>query len=423
MEIKTANKKDKHNLGLCFSTERFIKQFPVEIKYGNLSGGGSLAKLHSPELSSGTSPFNSGQINTSALSASLPGYSGFSKPESIFAQMKLKQFSGSPFSFCLNTWISPDYSSPVLSAIISDKFFSRQLILNASCTAGKFFYDANSSSSWFLDSPYYHEDSHYCSLYQLSAEYKSKNGKAGFFAGFTTAFYETPFGPYNSVYRTDVKLTIKKTELYSSAFINPCEDLLTSSGKKLTPSCQFKAGLLTKKPLITKNTSLIFIKFGLNLYSRINLTDSTHLFRINSGIQLSSDLTSLSLSFSDSFNLHSPSPVLAPDEIKNSSINIQIKNSWYFKLVNPSLLLSAETKFNEENSSGSNANPVKYKIQLSTTNNTKHKIGSTFTIAFSSIENRITDKKFSAALNCKMNFKALSFTGKVSFEADLGKGE
>lgn len=415
LEIKSAARNGKHNYGFCFSTGRFIKQFPVELKYGNLSGGGSLARLNSPELSNGTSPFSGSQISPGALSASLPGYSSFSKPESIFFQLKLKQFASNPFYFCLNTWISPDYSSPLVSALLSDKFFSNQLLLNVSCTAGKFFYDDNSSSSWFLESPYYHEDSHFCSLYQFSLEYKNKNGKGGFFTGFTGALYETPFGPYTSLYRADVKLTVKKSEFYTSIFFNPNEDCLTSSGKKLTPGCQFKAGLLTKKPIITKKSTLIFIKFGTNIYSKINLTEAIHPFRINAGLQLSSDLTAISLSVSDSFNLHSPSPELAPDEIRNSSITFQVKNSWYFKLISPSLLFSAEIKFNENSSS----NSVKYKLQFNSTNNTKVKIGSSYSLTFSSDNNVITDKKISAALNCKLTLPALSLTGKISFETDL----
>ena len=79
-ELRSANRPEKFNLGLLFSSVSLYKKLPVEIKAGNLSASGSLSRLNSPELSNGTSPFSNGIISVSGLSASLPSYSTFSKP-------------------------------------------------------------------------------------------------------------------------------------------------------------------------------------------------------------------------------------------------------------------------------------------------------------------------------------------------------
>lgn len=417
-EFKSANRQDKSNLGLLFSTESFIKKMPFELKYGNLSCGGSLSRMNSPELSNSTSPFSTGILTNTALTANLPGYSSFSKEESIFFQMKMKQFSSSPFQLLINTWISPENSSPILSAFVSDRFLSGQLTLNASYTAGNFFYDANSSGSWFLDSPYYKSDSHFCSLCQFSAELINKNTKSGFYSAFLAAFYETPFGPYTASYRTDFKLILKKTEFFTSAFLNVYEDTLTSSEKKMKPSFQIKSGLITTKTLLTKKAHLIFLKIGTNVFSRINLTDTTHPFRINAGLQLSNEIMSTSLSFSDSVNLISLSPEMSPHEIRNEEFSIQVKNSLSLKICTPSVLISLGKKINSD-TGGNTPSPLKCKLQMNISNSARHKITGSCTINFSVLENNITDKKISANLSCRFSFKEITIIGKVAFQTDL----
>ena len=403
MEFRTSNQPDKFNSGILLSSRSFSKEFPIELKYGNLSLAGSLSRLNSPELSNSSSPFSDGIPSVSGLSASLPGYTSFSKPQSSFLQLSLNQLTKSPLSLSLGLWASPENDSPVFSTLISDKFFSKQLTLTASCTAGEFLYDANTSSSWFLDSPYYKEDSHFCSLFQLSADYKSKTSKKGIYTAFMAAIYETPFGPYTAAYRSDLKISLKQSELYTSVFLNAYEDTLTSSGKKLEPALQLKSGILKKKPLLSEKAEPVFLKFGANAYSKINLMKNEHPLRLNSGVQLSTEKTSLSFSVSAAALLKSESPEEPPQEFKKDSLTFQIKNSWYFKSLTPSLTLTSEIK-----------EAVKYKIQLNLTNKAKSKISGSASFSFSSKEKQITDQKLSAGLNCRLNFKKLTVIGKIA---------
>lgn len=408
MEVRTANQPEKENFGICLTGKNYFKKLPFELKYGNLSVAGSLSRLNSPELSNGTSPFSDGCLSVTGLSASLPAYTSFSNPQSSFLQLSINQLTKSPLSLSLGLWASPENDSPVFSTLISDKFFSKQLTLTASCTAGEFLYDANSSSSWFLDSPYYTSDSHFCSLFQLSADYKNKNSKKGFYTAFMAAIYESPFGPYTAVYRGDFKLSLKQSEFYTSAFLNCYEDTLTSSGKKLQPALQLKTGLLKKKPLLSRNAEPVFLKFGLNAYSKINLTDTEHPLRLNTGAQLSTEKTSLSFSVSAAALLKSESPEEPPQEFKKDSLTFQIKNSWYLKSFTPSLTLTSEIK-----------EAVKYKIQLNLTNNAKHKISGSCAFSFKAQENEISNQKLTAGLTCRLNLKNLRVIGKMSFSSGL----
>ena len=412
-ELRSANRPEKFNLGLLFSSVSLYKKLPVEIKAGNLSASGSLSRLNSPELSNGTSPFSNGIISVSGLSASLPSYSTFSKPAGVFFQIKMNQLVKHPCLLSVNLLTSPEFSSPIFSTLISDKYLSNRLTLSASWTCGQFLYEDNYSSSFFLESPAYGEGTHFCCLAQFSAEYQTKKRKQIFYAGFTSAIYESPFGPYTAAWRLDLKASIKYTEVFASAFLNQYEELLTSSEKKLSPSTQFKAGFVSKMPLLTKHQNPIFLKFGINAFSKINLTQTEHPLRLNIGAQLTSDITSLSLTLSGTASLLSPTADQTPQSLEAAAFSAQLKNTWYFKYITPSLTLSAEKKFSSRSDS---PDTMKYKFLLNLTNNNKHKLSGSCAFSFTSADRIISDKKLSAALNCKMNFKMLTVTGKISLE-------
>ncbi len=413
LELRSSNRPEKFNLGFLFSSASLYKKLPVEIKAGNLSASGSLSRLNSPELSNGTSPFSNGIISVSGISASLPSYSTFSKPAGVFFQIKMNQLVKHPCLLSVNLLTSPEFSSPIFSTLISDKYLSNRLTLGASWTCGQFLYEDNYSSSFFLESPAYGEGTHFCCLAQFSAEYKTKKRKQTFYAGFMSAIYESPFGPYTAAWRLDLKASIKNTEVFASAFLNQYEELLTSSEKKLSPSTQFKAGFVSKMPLLTKHQNLIFLKFGINAFSKINLTQTEHPLRLNIGAQLTSDITSLSLTLSGTATLLSPAADQTPQSLEAAAFSAQLKNTWYFKYITPSLTLSAEKKFSTRSDS---PDTMKYKFLLNLTNNNKHKLSGSCAFSFTSADRIISDKKLSATLNCKMTFKKLTVTGKISLE-------
>ncbi len=402
-EVRVASRPEKINFGLLFTSENLYKKLPIEFKYGNLSFAGSVSKLNSPELSNGRSPFSSSSLSASCITASLPGYSTFSKPESAFMQLKVNQLAKLPFLLTLNMAVNPESSSPFFSTLLSKKFFSNQLSLSTSFTRGCFAYEDNNSSSWFLDSPWYAEDEAFCSLVQVSADFRKKNSSTGIHSAFMAAFYESPFGPYTEVYRSDLKFNIHKTEFFLSAFLNEYEDTLTSSGKELDPCTQFKAGFINKKPFLTGSQKLLFIKYGINAFTRINLTKEEHPLRINTGIQLSSDITAISFSVSADSKILSPSPEAPPQSLEKDSISFQIKNSWNLKKITPALSAVIE--------------PEHYKFSLNLSgpaDKKNYKISSNTSFSFSTSDGEITDRKFSASINCRFNYKMLTIIGKLS---------
>ena len=230
-----------------------------------------------------------------------------------------------------------------------------------------------------------------------------------------TAIYESPFGPFTAVYRTDFHLSCKQTELYTSAFLNHYEDVITSSQKKLKPTLQFKTGIISRKPFVVKNSRLMFLKYGANVFTCINLTESEHLLRFNTGAQISTDLTALSLSISADTTLFSTSPEIPPRQIKASGASLQIKNTWYLKNFSPGLTFS----IGKTNAEAEADDTMKYKLQLNVTNNAKHKLYGNLSFSISSKDKEITDKKLSAGLSGTFHLKNLTLIGKASYSHNL----
>ena len=156
---------------------------------------------------------------------------------------------------------------------------------------------------------------------------------------------------------------------------------------------------------------MIFIKAGLNAYSKINLLEKEHPLRINTGIQFSTELSSISFSISGQGLLQADSPEHSPQNLQKEALSFQIKNSWYLKTFTPALSLSAEKKLIEE---ADEKDRVKYKIQLNLTNNATHKIYGSCAYFFTTADGEIEDKKLTASLTCRLNYKRLTIIGKLS---------
>ncbi len=337
-EFRTAGSSfsaEKVNFGLSLSSKKLLPSPPflpchITVKTGNLSGGGALTKMGNPTLSASTSPFSTGISAPTPLTASLPSYSSFSKPESTFVQLETSRYT----KILANLWLTPDAPSPVLSTQLSDSFAANRLTLNLSAVAGRFYYDAASSSSWFSHQAYYRSGTHFCSLLQLSAQY-NRASTSTLSATFAAGLYESPFGTLPANLRADLNLKNKKLELFTSAFYNPQQDLITSSQKKIDSCIQIKSGFITKGIGHFFSIPLI-IKTGFNTFSSINLLGYEHPLLTNAGIQLSSETATLSFTSSLKLTVPSPPPALAPSKPKFESLTFQLKNSWNLKKISPS---------------------------------------------------------------------------------------
>lgn len=323
-QAKFSFQDQKYNFGFAAFNDSICKQFPFSLKVGMISAGGSLSKLNNPTISAGTSPFSTGITETSGLNASLPGITSFSKPVSTFFQVGFIN-KKNPFTCNLSCFYSPEEKVSVFSEYISYKVLKNRLSFSNSVTVGLFPYSNNSSSSWTVNSPYYSEGEHLCSLLQFSLKYLNV------ISTFSMGIYETPFGKFEKTYRTDFKLPVNHFTFCFTGFYNPNNNLITSSDKNINDCFQIKTGILYKTILPYKKP--LFLTYGINLYLNADTSGYENPFRINSGLQILSSLTSISLSGSakfliDTTNLSSPS--LNVDEL-----SFQLKNTWYIKKISP----------------------------------------------------------------------------------------
>ena len=447
-DLRLTTRPQKQNFGAAVFTSNVLPRLPLTVKVGNLSAGGALSTLNSPELSAGSSPFTTSVTSASPLTAALPGHTSFSKPASAFLEfstppnqtVRRKQAAGTtpnagttlnagtslnatptpnvqlPLSLKINTWLTDNASTPVTSFSADLPLPAQHLTLSASYLGGIFYYNSNSTSSCFLKSPYYPSAEHYCGLFQFSALIKNPDKSINL--TLTTALYESPFGFYQLLYRSDSKLTTKHTSLFSQIFYNPYDQLLTSSGKTLSPSLQIKTGFLYKTP--SKLASLyfktpVFLRVGSNAYLKINLTQTEHPLKANTGLQFSTEKTTQSISLSAEGNLLSKSPLSQPHDFTLKILTTQLKSTWNLGNFTPALTLNLTLPQNQ-------TSQKKYKLTASTgyqskSKSTPFKITATTTLTGS--PNSKAELKLSSSLSLHLKIKYLTIIGKLSFNEDI----
>ncbi len=374
---------EKFNLGISLSSKMIFPKLPVTVKAGNLSPGGMLSYLKNPEIGTGTSPFSSGTFTPCLMTASLAGYSVFSKEMALFMQIESK--GNSFFNNTLNCLFSNEFASPVLSLQSRAQFLDKRLKFYLSFIGGEFYYEDNYKSSWFLDNVYYDCGSHFCMMNQFSTEYKSKVSKFMILYSIACGLYESPFSTFLTNYRSDVKIQSRHTDIYASAFYNPKEGLITSSDKVLSSSAQFKlgfdikylAGRRLKEPFILKN--------GINGICKINLLNEEYLLFVNAGCQISSSLTAVSFTASGKLNIEG-----------FEELSFNLKNNLYFNKVNLAFSLQSSydimSLYIEENQS-------KYKAGINFSTNGRGKLSGGGAFSFALKNGEVDSKKILANIS------------------------
>ena len=429
-DLRFTTRPTKQNFGAAVFTSNLTPRLPLTVKAGNLSAGGALSTLNSPELSSGSSPFTTSISATSPLTAALPGYSSFSKPVSAFLEFSTppsqsprthtQSATGLPFTLKLNTWFTDQSSTPVSSILLTLPTPNKHINLSASYTGGFFYYNTNATSSWFLKSPYYPSSKHYCGLFQFSSEIKPSSTKTikAITTNLTTALYESPFGFYQLIYRADTKLSTKHTQTFAQIYYNPYDQLLTSSGKTLNPNLQFKTGILYKSP--SKVASLyfktpVFLKAGTNTILKINLPQTEHPLKLNAGLQFSTTKTTQSLSLSTDCTLLTKSPLTPPEDLIIKTLTPQLKSTITLGPFTPSITLTATLPQTPDSQK-------KYKLTATTTYTPKTKttqLKLTATTTLSITPNSQIETNLTSSLAIHLKIKYLTFIGKLAFNEDL----
>lgn len=331
-EFRFSTQQDKTNFGLTATSEGFCP-IPFTLRTGNLNTAGSLSRLNSPLLTSSSSPFSTGFSDAACILTSLPGTTSFTKPLSTFMQISCSPTTPNFSGIKINVFYNSEDPQLAFSSSESFQFFQKRLKIKTSITGGFFHYDEQTSSSWFIKEPYYPEGNHFCSLYQLSINYLK------FSTTFSTGVYETPFGTWSYLFRTDNKFSPGKFIFNLSCLYNPNsskESVITSVGKTLKDCLQFKNGLQYK--FSTGSRYPVFIKTGLQNFLDINLSQKEHPIKLAAGTQITTPLYGLSFSATGHFVCNT---------INSTSINfnfektaLQIKTTLYFQYLLPSFAYS-----------------------------------------------------------------------------------
>ncbi len=250
------------NYGISFSTKPFTPLFPVTVKAGLLSAGGSLSRLNSPELSKSISAFGSTSVRLKELEASLPSESSFTKPPSVFVQAAAGTKK-------LNFGVSSFYDGETVTADATFKLEPfKALEISANLTGGFFPYKQNSRNTWFNEQGFYHQGGHICA----NGEFFVKIG--GFSSVFTLGLYESPQGKYEKTYRSENIIKFTNFSFHFNSFYNRFDAIITSSGKTLSPLLQLEAGGQYKYKTQGKNPATVTT--GFNSQLQINLNSDEH---------------------------------------------------------------------------------------------------------------------------------------------------
>lgn len=402
-----------YNTGYEIFTGNFIKSVPLTIKVGNLSPGGSLSKLNNPLLSTSISPFTSAGTSASNITASLPGYSAFSKPLSAFGQISVfpraLSLSGSSRQrgfyikkVAANLWSSSENSEPAIS-LLTDFCLSRNSSLTCASTFGFFDYESKCSSSWFSDQNFYHAGKHLCTLNQAAYTY----GK--FSTLISVASYEQPDANFTHIYRTENKVRIANFTLGSSVLYNPYQNVMTSSQKIIDPCVQLKNSL--QYQFRGGKHLPVFYKAGINSYVNFNLEKKEHQAKLSAGFQGTSALMSLSVYTTANFDFTNSNQQIQSFDFDSAALTI--KNTLYFQKITTGV--TASFTVNPDKNYQNLTTTEKFSASASFNKNPKF----TADTSLSFTQKNNTLKQSGAASLCAVwTKKHLSVCGKITVKAD-----
>jgi len=403
-EFRFSLQEDKSNFGITATSEKF-SSFPITIKAGNLSTGGSLSKLNSPLLSSSSSPFSTGISNVSGITASLPGYTSFTKPVSTFFQGAWSGKKNGISGIAVNCLYCPNEQQLAFSSIINSSLLNKKLKTSASITSGFFSYDESTSSSWFTQTPLYPQGNHFCSLYQLSIQYLN------FYTGYTAGVYQTPFNTWSSLFRTDNKLSTSRFIFNFSGVYNPNynkDGVITSSAKTLYSCLQLKNGLQYK--FTTGKHFPVFVKSGFQSFLNLKLIETQHPVKLAAGTQITTGFFAVSLTCCSDFICNSQNQ--ASINLNFDKISFQLKNTLYFNRIIPSFSCNFSLNPSEDYSSLT----ASCKFLISASFIQAPKINSSCSISFSRKDEEYSECKISMGITSTFNRKHLKIV--LKFTAD-----
>ncbi|WP_277055526.1 hypothetical protein [Treponema socranskii] len=262
--------------GAALSFNRTLP-FPLTVKAGTLSPGGSFSRLASPSPSFSASPFAKSFSTKTGVASSLPSSGGEEKEFAIAADIrfpeKIRRFAGSGASFF--------YRQDGIFAASADMRINLPLMMNAavSFTGGCFFLE-NNASSWFSEIAFFKPAKY--SAFALQALFSAPN----LTSLFTVNLYDQPSGKPSLIYRSENAISFGGFTLLVSAFASDGRGIITPNGAALNTLRQFRiapqythrfssprfpaltvgaAGVIRQKYVPSDNTEQTSVKCGCGL--------------------------------------------------------------------------------------------------------------------------------------------------------------
>lgn len=262
--------------GAALSLTRVLP-FPLTVKAGTLSPGGSFSRLVSPAPSFSASPFAKSFSTKTGVASSLPSSGGEEKEFALAADIrfpeKIWRFAGSGASFF--------YRQDGIFAASADMRINLPLMMNAavSFTGGSFFLE-NNASSWFSEIAFFKPAKY--SAFALQALFSAPN----LTSLFTVNLYDQPSGKPRLTYRSENAISFGGFTLLVSAFASDGRGIITPNGAALNTLRQFRiapqythrfssprfpaltvgaAGVIRQKYVPSDNTEQTSVKCGCGL--------------------------------------------------------------------------------------------------------------------------------------------------------------
>ena len=392
--VKSSGKdKTEYNYGMQFTSKPFTPLFPVTIKAGKLTPGGSITRLNSPELSSTINAFGSNSVRIKELQASLPSESSFSKPDSLFTQILVGNNK-------LNFMAGAFYDSSTLTCNTSFKASpSRKLELALNVTGGIYPYKQNTRTTWFSEQPFFTRGNHICANGQLFVHVDMLSSL------FTVSTYSSPQGIFQNTYRIENTIKFRHFSFNLNAFYNKFDGIITSSGAKLTPLLQVQGGgqynfsTGTKKP--------VSVTTGFNAQTDINLNSNIHSAKAAFGVKFNTQGFSGSFTANTDTNIHSQE-----DGIKVDFDSGSVKAAFGLNIKEVHSQLSATISFSPDSKKEQWYVTQKYGLSFEYGNVLNISNSNTLTLSHKK-ENRLT---FTSSLTAKAQFRFCSLRVHLEFQ-------
>lgn len=397
-DIRFYKKADLSTFGYSFFTSNFTKKLPITIKIGNLSKSGGYSKLRNPFLSASISSFSIPSINISPITAYLPSYSSFSNPFSSFCQISIK--SKSIFKELFFNFLREEDQTTTFSTGFKIDF-NKKVNFSFNSVVGNFPYSENTSSTWFSSDKYFSSGNHFCFLSQILFS------TPHFSTIFSINGYESPFGYYHFIYKSENKIKTKNLDLGFSVFYNDNDNVLTPSETYLNSALQSRLTIIFHTPIKIKK--IILLKIGLCGYLKLNLSEYEHDFFYSGGFQFSSDKSNLCINIKCENDFH----------VKNyfytftfNKIEVKISENLYLTKLNPTVSLTFIYK--PQNDSDEFSTSQNLSLSFSIPKNPSLSIN---TQCYFLQKNYSLDSSyFSSSISYKMNISKLNITFKTSFK-------